>query len=70
MRERREDIPLLVEHFLSLFSENMGRQRPALSDEAKKALETYHFPGNVRELKNMIEYALIKSIASTNSFRK
>jgi len=65
LRERREDIPLLVEHFLSLFSEKMGIERPALSDEAKRALETYHFPGNVRELKNMIESALIESNDST-----
>ena len=65
LRERREDIPLLVEHFLSLFSEKMGIERPALSDEAKRALETYHFPGNIRELMNVIEYVLIKSDGST-----
>ena len=67
LRERTEDIPLLAEHFLSIFSREMGfvgsglKPAPKLSPEALKALEAYHFPGNVRELKNIIEHALIKS---------
>ena len=60
LRERKEDIPLLIEHFLMMFAQEMGIQ-PALSTEARKALEAYRFPGNVRELKNIIENALIKS---------
>jgi len=64
LRERREDIPPLVEHFLKMFASEMGMEQPVLSNEALSALETYHFPGNVRELKNIIEYALIKSDGS------
>jgi DNA-binding NtrC family response regulator len=61
LRERREDIPLLTEHFLKLFASEMGIEQPVLSAEALSALETYYFPGNVRELKNIIECALIKT---------
>jgi DNA-binding NtrC family response regulator len=61
LRERREDIPLLAEHFLNLFSLEMGIKAPRLSGDALKKLEAYDFPGNVRELKNIIERALILS---------
>jgi len=61
LRERREDIPLLVEHFLKIFSEGMGMAAPPVSPEAMLALEDYQYPGNVRELRNIIERALIKS---------
>jgi len=61
LRERPEDIPLLAEHFLSMFAKEMGIQKPALSEEAEKKLAAYHFPGNVRELKNVIERALLLS---------
>ena len=61
LRERREDIPLLVEHFLRRLAVEMGRESPGLSDEALALLEEHDFPGNVRELKNLVEYALIKS---------
>ena len=61
LRQRREDIGLLAEHFLALFAAEMGIQNPSLRPEAQTALEAYAFPGNVRELKNIIEYALIKS---------
>ena len=61
LRERREDIPLLVDHFLRQFSEEMGRESPGMSREALSVLEAHRFPGNVRELKNLIEYALIRS---------
>jgi len=64
LRERKEDIPLLIEHFLSMFATEMGITPPALSPEAMMALEAYHFPGNVRELKNIIEHALILSGSS------
>jgi len=59
LRERKEDIPLLASHFLKMFTQEMGIQKPVLTPEAMSALETYHFPGNVRELKNIIERALI-----------
>lgn len=61
LRDRLEDVPLLVEHFLRLFAEEMGRERPRVSPEALAALQQYSFPGNVRELKNIIEHAMIKS---------
>ena len=61
LRERKGDIPLLIEHFLNLFSSEMRIPKPVLSEEAKETLEAYHFPGNIRELKNIIEHALIKS---------
>lgn len=61
LRERPEDIPLLVDHFLRQFSREMGRESPGMSREALQTLQAHRFPGNVRELKNLIEYALIKS---------
>jgi len=60
LRERPEDIPLLAEHFLQIFAGEMGLTPPALSPEARAVLEAYSFPGNVRELKNIIERALIE----------
>ncbi|MEP6670839.1 MAG: sigma-54 dependent transcriptional regulator [Chthoniobacter sp.] len=61
LRERPEDIPLLCAHFLRLFSEEMGMAPPALAPDALDWFSTYSFPGNVRELKNLIERALIAS---------
>lgn len=61
LRERAGDIPLLVEHFLTRLGSQMGRDKSAITRDAMKALSAYHYPGNVRELKNLIEYALIAS---------
>jgi len=61
LRERREDIPLLAQHFLQLFAGEMGRTPPPLSPQVLESLSGYDFPGNVRELKNIIERALIES---------
>lgn len=61
LRLRSGDITLLAEHFLGLLSRQMGRECPPLTRAALTALCRYHYPGNVRELKNMIEYALIAS---------
>lgn len=61
LRDRKEDIPLLAEHFLNLFATDMGTPKPALSQEALSALESHSFRGNVRELKNIIAYALFES---------
>lgn len=61
LRERTEDIPLLAEHFLEMFSEEIGIEKPVLSPKTIEALMSYSFPGNVRELKNIIERALIES---------
>jgi two-component system response regulator AtoC len=59
LRERREDIPLLVDHFLSRFRQQLGKNVHRVSDEALERLVGYDWPGNVRELENLIERALI-----------
>jgi two-component system, NtrC family, nitrogen regulation response regulator NtrX len=59
LRDRREDIPLLVREFLRGFGREYGRPRVEISDEAIELLRQYHWPGNVRELKNVIERVLI-----------
>jgi DNA-binding NtrC family response regulator len=61
LRERQEDLPLLATHFLTLFSTEMGLTPPTLGHEALSALARHPFPGNVRELKNVMERALILS---------
>ncbi len=61
LRERREDIPLLIEHFSRLFAQEMKRPIPSLTTEAMDALNQYHFRGNIRELKNLIERGMIES---------
>ena len=61
IRERREDIPLLARHFLDIFASEMGVEPSPLNPEVLAALEAYDFPDNVRELKNLIERALIES---------
>jgi two-component system response regulator PilR (NtrC family) len=57
LRERREDIPLLVDHILERISSELGIDRPSLSDEAQAALGAYPFSGNIRELENILERA-------------
>lgn len=57
LASRREDIPALIEHFLALFRERFNRPALQLTDGARQRLETYDFPGNVRELRNMLERA-------------
>ncbi|MGC2639625.1 MAG: sigma-54 dependent transcriptional regulator [Acidobacteriaceae bacterium] len=59
LRDRREDIPLLVREFLRGFGREYGRPRVEIADEAIDLLRQYHWPGNVRELKNVIERVLI-----------
>jgi two-component system response regulator PilR (NtrC family) len=58
LRERREDLPLLVDHFVRKFSAEHGRPVTSATPEVMSALMAYHFPGNVRELENMIERAV------------
>lgn len=57
LRERREDIPLLVRHILSRLSERNGRHCPALSEAAMACLYQHSWPGNIRELENVLEAA-------------
>jgi two-component system response regulator HydG len=59
LRERREDIPLLAEHFLRLYGERNGRHLAGLSRAAAEALLRYDWPGNVRELENTMERAVV-----------
>ena len=59
LRERREDIPLLVDHYLQAYSARLGRQMEGPSPEAQACLLRYEWPGNVRELKNVLEALLI-----------
>jgi transcriptional regulator with GAF, ATPase, and Fis domain len=61
LRERREDIALLVSHFVEVFSERMGKQISSIPKETLAALTSYSWPGNVRELQNLIERAVICS---------
>jgi two-component system response regulator PilR (NtrC family) len=55
LRERKEDIPLLAEHFLEKYAQEMGKHVEGLSTYALEVLKNYHFPGNVRELENIIQ---------------
>ncbi|MBP8808522.1 MAG: sigma-54-dependent Fis family transcriptional regulator [Kofleriaceae bacterium] len=59
LRERRDDIPALVGHFVELHGRRLGRRRPVPSNEVMKRLMAYAWPGNVRELSNVIERACI-----------
>ncbi len=59
LRDRKEDIPLLVKEFLTEFGAQYGRPRVEMTDDALTALKQYHWPGNVRELRNLVERVLI-----------
>jgi len=59
LRERREDIPLLVDHFLSRFRAALGKPVRTIADDALERLSGHDWPGNVRELENVIERAII-----------
>jgi hypothetical protein len=61
LRERPEDIPLLAEHYLRFFRRRQGSQRLAFSDQANSAMLRHHWPGNFRELRNVVERAVILS---------
>lgn len=61
LRHRSADIPALAMHFLGELGRQMGREQCVLTEGALRAMQGYHFPGNIRELRNMIEYALISS---------
>jgi len=71
LRDRREDIPALAAHFLGKFSEKHAKPMTRIDGEAMRALLAYDFPGNVRELENLLERATImetKNVISIGSF--
>ena len=55
LRERREDIPLLAKHFLNKFNTAFNKKIPGFTEKAMDALTKYHWPGNIRELENLVE---------------
>ncbi len=61
LRERREDIPALVTHFVKLFSRRMGKQVDSIPPEIMAAFQWHSWPGNIRELQNLVERAMILS---------
>jgi len=61
LRERKEDIPLLVSYFIKQYAEANGRAPQEITDEALKALVQYDWPGNVREVKNIVERMIVLS---------
>lgn len=63
LRERQEDIPILTEYFLNKFANKFNRTKPQLSDQAMELLLKYSYPGNIRELENLIERL---TVISTN----
>ena len=64
LKERKRDIKPLVEHFINKFNISFKKQKQSISEEALQLLNEYDFPGNVRELHNIIEHAFIKSQSS------
>ena len=67
LRERRQDIPLLSNHFLEKFSQKFQKNVSAVSKDAMDALIAYHWPGNIRELENAIEHATALAIGKSLS---
>ena len=65
LRQRAEDIPMLVRHFVDKYSERMSKQISQISDDAMDALMRYSWPGNIRELQNVIERAVILTASDT-----
>ncbi len=65
LRNRRDDIPLLVDHFLDVYCRKNGKPRLALGRDALERLTAYEWPGNVRELENAVERAVVLSKSTT-----
>jgi formate hydrogenlyase transcriptional activator len=69
LRERAEDIPLLAQHFVQKFAKQQGKEIETIPDEVMAALECYHWPGNIRELQNIIERGVIMTSGLVLSLR-
>jgi two-component system response regulator PilR (NtrC family) len=65
LRERQDDIPLLANHFLQKYNQKLNKAIASISSEAMEILKTYNYPGNVRELENMIERTVALESGST-----
>jgi two-component system nitrogen regulation response regulator GlnG len=61
LRERREDIPLLIEHFLPRFSRSLGRNIRSVTADVQQCLLAYDWPGNVRQLQSILKYAIVQA---------
>lgn len=62
LRQRMDDLPLLVQHFIKLFNRDLGKPVSSISPEAMRILQKYDWPGNVRELQSAIKHALVRNI--------
>jgi transcriptional regulator with GAF, ATPase, and Fis domain len=67
LRARREDIPLLVQHFVRKYAPRIGRQIHSIDEQTLRYLMDYSWPGNIRELENIVERALVLTDSSTLS---
>ena len=67
LRERKEDIPMLVEYFVKRYAEKMGKQIRKIDKQTLELCQAYHWPGNIRELQNIIERSVI--LCSGHTFR-
>ncbi|HAX46561.1 MAG TPA: RNA polymerase subunit sigma-54 [Nitrospina sp.] len=65
LRDRKNDIPLLAQHFLNKCSENQGKEPKTISSEAMQILVNYSWPGNIRELGNFVERMVVLSVGNT-----
>ncbi len=71
LRERLDDVPLLVDHFIDKYCNETGKEKMTLDDSAMRLFMKYHWPGNVRELENFIERAVVisqKSVLTAKDF--
>lgn len=59
LRERAEDIPALVQHFIELFNQKTGKRMQGVTEKAMQLLQQYHWPGNIRELEHLIERSML-----------
>lgn len=62
LRERRVDIPLLIDHFLNDLSQSYGREKPTVSRAARQSLIAYEWPGNIRQLRNSLESMFVQDV--------
>jgi len=69
LRERRQDVPILIDHFMTLFSADYGKPVKAIEPAAMKALQDYDWPGNIRELKNTVERLFIMVLSNKITVR-